>query len=207
VARLKAVVFDFGGVLVRMVDERPRKELADRLGVSLSSLDELVFSSESAQKASRGEFTVEQHWQAVGQALGIPSREMPAFLEQYWSADDVNWRLLDYIRNLRPRYKVGLLSNAWDNLRQTMHDRWGMDRLFDEMVISAEVGVLKPDPRIFHLMAERLGVEPAGMVFIDDMPLNVEAARRQGLSAIQFTETEQTLAELGKVLGEIIPPE
>jgi len=203
---IRAVVFDFGGVLVRMVDDRPRIELARKLGVPLARLDELVFYSETSQKASMGKIKVKMHWQAVGDALGIPLEQMPAFLEQYWSADDVNWSLLDFIRDLHPHYKVGLLSNAWDDLRQTMHDRWGMDSLFDEMIISAEVGIVKPDPRIFHLAARRLDVSPGEMVFIDDMLINVEAARVEGLTAIQFTDTEGTLAALQNVLNENNPP-
>ena len=189
-----------------MVDDRPRIKLAHKLGVPLSRLDELVFSSETAQKASMGKIKVKMHWQAVGEALGIPVEEMPAFLEQYWSADDVNWTLLDFIRDLRLNYKVGLLSNAWDDLRQTMHDRWGMDSLFDEMIISAEVGIVKPDPRIFHLAAQRLGVSPGEMVFIDDMLINVEAARKEGLTAIQYIDTERTLAALQAILNENNPP-
>ena len=91
-----------------------------------------------------------------------------------------------YIRKLHPRYKVGLLSNAWDDLRQTLHERWNIDGLFDEMIISAEVKMVKPDPRIFHLAVERLGVQPAEAIFIDDIAENVEAARREGLFAIQY---------------------
>ena len=139
-----------------MVDDRPRLALAEKLGMPLSYVDELVFLSDSARKASKGEITVAVHWEAVRRALGIPAEDMPAFLDKYWSADDVNWKLLDFIKGLRPRYKVGLLSNAWDDLRQTMHLRWNIDGLFDTLVISAEVKLVKPDPRIFYLAVERL---------------------------------------------------
>jgi epoxide hydrolase-like predicted phosphatase len=193
---VRAVIFDFGGVMVRMVDDRPRRELAKQLGVELSHLDNLVFFSESAQRASRGEISVAKHWEAVRQALGIAPRDMPAFLQKYWSADDVNWRLLEYIRGLRPRYKVGLLSNAWSDLRQTMHQRWNIDGLFDELIISAEVKMLKPDPRIFQLTVDRLKVLPKEAVFVDDIMENVEAARAKGLIGIQYLELDQTLAEL-----------
>jgi epoxide hydrolase-like predicted phosphatase len=200
-AKIRAVIFDFGGVLVRMVDDRPRLKLAEKLGVPLSRLDDLVFFSNSAQKASKGEFKVGQHWKAVGEALGIQPEDMPGFLEQYWSADDVNWELLDFIRNLHPRYKLGLLSNAWDDLRQTMHTRWDIDGLFDELIISAEIGLVKPDPRIFHLALERLCVQPSEAVFVDDMQVNVQAARQQGLTGIQFLDTQQTLADLQGILS------
>jgi epoxide hydrolase-like predicted phosphatase len=201
-AKIQAVIFDFGGVLVGMVNDQPRRHLAEQLGVSLSHLDDLVFFSTSAQKASLGEIGVEMHWKAVGEALGIKEEDMPQFLQQYWSADDVNWELLDTIRGLRPRYKVGLLSNAWDDLRKTMHERWNIDGLFDELVISAEVGMVKPNPLIFHLVVDRLGVQPGEAVFIDDILTNVEAARREGLVAIQFLDTQQTLADLRGLLGE-----
>lgn len=183
-----------------MVDDRPRLMLAEQLKVPLSHLDDLVFFSDSARRASRGEIKVDQHWTAVGDALGISSEDMPRFLEKYWSADDVNWELLDFIKSLHPRYKIGLLSNAWDDLRQTMHERWNMDVLFDDLVISAEVGIVKPDPRIYQLAVDRLGVGLDESVFIDDMLVNVEAARQQGLLAIQFLDTQQTLADLQVVL-------
>jgi len=198
--KIRAVLFDFGGVLVRMVDDRPRLKLAEELGVKLSLIDDLVFYSKSAQAASRGGITVRMHWEAVREALGIQPKDMPRFLEQYWSADDVNWELLEYIKGLHPAYKVGLLSNAWGDLRQTMHTRWNIDGLFDEMIISAEVKIVKPDPRIFHLATDRLGVQPAEAVFIDDMLDNVIAARQEGLPAIQFINNIQTLSELNSLI-------
>jgi HAD superfamily hydrolase (TIGR01509 family) len=199
-AKIQAVIFDFGGVLVRMIDDRPRVKLAEQLGVPVSHLDELVFFSDSARRASMGEIKVAQHWMAVGDALGIQPEAMPGFLEQYWSADDVNWPLLAFIKGLHPDYKVGLLSNAWDDLRKTMQERWNMAVLFDDLVISAEVGIAKPDPRIYRLALQRLDVGPAEAVFIDDMPVNVEAARREGLFAIQFLDTQQTLTDLQSLL-------
>lgn len=198
---IRAVIFDFGGVLIMMVDDRPRLELAEQLGVPLSRLDDLVFFSDTARKASRGEISVTQHWEAVRLALGITPGNMPGFLEKYWSADDMNWKLLDYIRGLRPRYKVGLLSNAWDDLRQTMHERWDIDGLFDAMIVSAEVKLVKPNPSIFHIAVERLQVQPGEAVFVDDMAENVDAARQEGLVAIQYHTLEQTLDELTRLLS------
>ena len=198
---IRAVIFDFGGVLIRMVDDRPRIELAKQLGIPLSRIDELVFFSDTARKASKGEITVTEHWEAVRQALGIPPTKMPGFLDKYWSADDVNWKLLEFIRGLRPRYKVGLLSNAWDDLRQTMHERWNIDGLFDELIVSAEVKLVKPDPRIFRLTVGRLHVRPAEAVFVDDMSENVDAANKEGLVAIQYQDIEQTLAALKQLLS------
>ncbi len=200
---IRAVIFDFGGVLVTMVDDRPRMELAEQLQLPLPRLDELIFFSESAQQASRGQISVVKHWQTVGEALGISLSDMPEFLNKYWSADEVNWKLLEFIKGLRPRYKVGLLSNAWDDLRQTIHERWNIDGLFDEMIISAEVKLVKPDPRIFHLAVQRLGVQPGEAVFIDDIAENISAAQREGLTAIQYLNLAQIMAELERILPTV----
>ncbi len=197
---VKAVIFDFGGVLVRIADDRPRNALANELGVSLAKLDHLVFFSPTAQQASLGEISLAKHWEAVGAELGIKPEAMPAFLTHYWSADSVNWELLDFIRTLRPGYKVGLLSNAWDNLRQSMHDRWHIDGLFDELVISAEVKLVKPDPRIFELAIQRLGVQPGETIFVDDIEENIVAANRTGLVAVQFTNNQVVMAKINEYL-------
>ena len=199
---VRAIIWDFGGVLNYMADVTPRLELAQRVGVPLEQINALVFDSQSARRAAVGELTIGQHWQEVGAALGLPPTELPGFVAQFWAADVLNTQVVELIQALRPRYKIGLLSNAWDDLRQVLDERFHVAGLFDELVISAEVGLLKPDPRIYHLAVQRLGVQPAEAIFIDDVLVNVEAARREGLHAIQFTSFEQAQAELGDLLGD-----
>lgn len=193
---IRAVIFDFGSVLVLMGDEEPRQALAAELGVGLKELNRLVFDSPSAVKAMIGELTIDQHWQAVGEALGVPFSEMPDIMGRFWSADVVNQELVRLIEELRKGYKIGLLSNAWGDLRQVLTGRIPISHLFDDMVISAEVGMGKPDPRIFRMAVDRLGVQAEEAVFIDDMLANVEAARGIGLNAIHFQNNLQLLAEL-----------
>jgi putative hydrolase of the HAD superfamily len=93
-----------------------------------------------------------------------------------------------------------LLSNAWDNLRTNIESVLKIADAFDEMIISAEVGVAKPDPRIFHYAIERLGVPMGEAVFVDDFTENVEAARSEGLFAIHFQEPDQARRELVRLL-------
>ncbi len=72
---------------------------------------------------------------------------------------------------------------------------------FDSVTISAEEGVMKPDPRIFEIALARAGVLPEEAVFVDDFAANVEGARRVGLRAIHFRSTAQALAELARLTG------
>lgn len=193
--RVRAVFVDFGGVIMRTEDKGPRSRQAERLGMTSRDLEKIVFESDSSLRASTGEISEEAHWQAVSKALGVDRQEGEKIITEFFSGDRVDTVLLDFLRSLRPDRKVGLISNAWSGLRKVITTNQFAD-VFDEMVISAEVGLVKPDPRIYQLALERLGVHPKESVFLDDMLINVEAARSLGISAIQFTQLGRTLEEL-----------
>ncbi len=198
---IKAIIFDLGGVLLRTVDFSPRDQLAARLGMKRYELEELVFGGESGERAQRGEITIQEHWETLRHELHYSTTEFKALLDEFFARDEIDSEIVETIRKLRQTYKIALLSNAWDDLRQTLHERWNIDGLFDELIISAEVKMVKPDPRIYHLAVEKLGVLPAEAVFIDDMAQNVEAARIEGLHAIWFQDTQQTMDSLNGYLS------
>ena len=82
-----------------------------------------------------------------------------------------------------------------------MNKDCNIDGLFDEMIISAEVKLVKPDPRIFHLAVQRLQVLPQEALFVDDMAENVAAAHKEGLEAIQYEGLSQTLDQIKYILA------
>jgi putative hydrolase of the HAD superfamily len=94
------------------------------------------------------------------------------------------------------------LSNAWDDLRSLLKEEFGILGVFDEVIISAEVGLIKPDPRIYQLAAEKLSIPTNQAIFIDDVAENVEAARKSGMFAIQFRSPSQIIPEINQILGE-----
>ncbi len=85
---------------------------------------------------------------------------------------------------LRGRYKVSVLSNADRSLRGRLEREPEVFCLFDDVVVSAEVGMAKPEPEVFRLAARRLGIGPAECVFVDDWDVNVNAAREVGMTAV-----------------------
>lgn len=93
--------------------------------------------------------------------------------------------------------RTALLSNSWGNTYP--RDTW--DGMFDDIVISGEVGLRKPEPEIFQLAARRLGLEPAECVFVDDLQLNVDGARAVGMTAILHTEYDETRRALETLFG------
>jgi epoxide hydrolase-like predicted phosphatase len=197
---IQAVIFDFGGVLVRTEDRAPRQGLADSLGMTYDEVNELIFDSESARRATVGEITTQEHWETLRVALNLSAEEFPRVPKEFFGGDVLDEALLDYIRDLRPRYKTGLLSNAWDDLRGVVTDEWQIADAFDELIISAEVGVAKPDAGIYELTLERLDVAPPEAVFVDDFPHNIAGAQAVGLHAIHFQASDQVRAELDELL-------
>jgi len=197
--RFRAVFVDFGGVIMQTEDKGPRTRQAERLGMTFRDLEKIFFESDSSQRASTGEIPEEAHWQAVTETLGVSRAEADKIIAGFFSGDRADAALLDFLRSLRPERKVGLISNAWSGLRAFIASQKFED-VFDEMIISAEVGVVKPDPRIYRLALEKLGAQPEESVFVDDVLANVEAARSIGMSAIQFTQPEKTLDELKQLL-------
>lgn len=199
---IQAIIWDLGGVIARTEDPTPRQKLASRLNTTPKELIRLFFFSQSALQATLGQITSRQHQEAVRSALGLSNEEFLPIWREFWAGDEVDKELVDFIRNLRPRYKTALLSNAWDNLREVLSKHWRIDDAFDEMVISSEVGIAKPDPRIYQLMLDKLRLSPDQTVFIDDFPENIEAAQTLGMQAILFHSREQAIADLRKRLNQ-----
>jgi putative hydrolase of the HAD superfamily len=95
---------------------------------------------------------------------------------------------------------VGLISNAWSGLRPWIVSSKFED-VFDAMIISAEVGVAKPDARIYQIALEKLGVSASESVFVDDFQVNVDGAHAFGMQAVHFIQPEQALQELKRLLA------
>jgi len=198
---IRAVYFDLGGVIVRTEFQAPRQHLAERFGMEYDDLLKLVYDSTTAIQATLGQISEEQQWAAVARRLHLPESETQALRDEFFAGDVTDLHLLDFMRGLHKQYKVGLISNAWSGLRPWIVAKKFED-VFDAMIISAEVRVAKPDPRIYQVALEKLGVAPAESVFLDDFPENAASARTIGMQAIHFVRPEQALAELKQILAD-----
>ncbi len=194
--QLGALIFDFGGVIVRTEDRSPREQLAEELDMTYDQLSDVIFAGESSRLASLGLITAEEHWEAVSDDLGLSANDLPRIKDHFWAGDILDFDLVELIRSFRPMYQTALLSNAWDDLRDMLADHWKIADAFDEIVISAEEGVVKPYPQIYQITLERLNLEPGQAVFVDDFIENVQAAQAFGMQTIHFRSIDQVRAEL-----------
>ena len=133
-----------GRSLVRTEFQAPRQQLAERLGMEYDDLVKIVFDSDSGIKASMGEISSEEHWDSVMKRLKRPASELDSIRDEFFAGDILDRTLVDYIRSLRGKYKTGLISNAWGDLRDFIV-REKFDDAFDKMIISSEVGAAKPE--------------------------------------------------------------
>lgn len=197
---IKTIIFDVGGVLLRTEDRRPRTMLADAFGMTYEQLENLVFNGESGHAAQRGEVSAAAHWEAVRHKLNLRHDELPSVRDTFFTGDVLDRELVDFVRRLNPPYQTALLTNAFDDARAALTERFGLGKIFDPIIVSAEERVMKPDPRIYDIALERCGVSAAEAVFVDDFPHNIRAARELGMHTVWFRSREQAIADLQKLL-------
>jgi putative hydrolase of the HAD superfamily len=198
--QIEAVIWDLGGVLVRTMDRSHRVEWEQKLQLESGELDRLVFEGDEGQAAALGKAQAADIWQSLRNQFDLSAEDRRLIEKDFWAGDRVDQELIALILELRKHYKTGLLSNAWPDLRYALEDVWEIADAFDEILISSELGLVKPDPRIYELALERLAVAPRQAVFIDDFIVNIDAARAVGLHTIRFTSSAETQARLKSLL-------
>lgn len=200
---IKAVYFDFGGVILRTEDKSPRTQLGAEFGLTYEEMERIVFGDgrfSSAARASVGAVTEEAHWLAVLRSLNLNPDHRTRIADQFFAGDQIDWEIVNFLRNLRQTHKVGLISNAWDGLRAYIR-REKIEDAFDVMIISAEVRMAKPGAGIYQHALDALGVKPQEAVFVDDFIENIVACRKLGWHGIHFRLREQALGELKALLA------
>ena len=110
--------------------------------------------------------------------------------------------MIELMRELKVEgYRMAMLTNnvrEWEPLWRTMLP---VDEIFETVVDSGFVGCRKPEPRIYELTLERIGMPAEACLFVDDLPHNCEGARKAGMSAVHFRDNEQAIAEIRAALG------
>ena len=199
--KIQVVFFDFGGVIQRTEFQAPRQQLAQRFGMEYEDIDNIVFNSPTAKQATVGQVSAEKHWEAVAKRLKVSKNEIAAVESEFFAGDVIDHAIVEYLRSLRPRYKTGLISNAWSDMREYLV-RQKLVEVFDTLTISAEVGVAKPEAKIYLFALEQAQVEPEAAVFVDDVPANIEACEALGMKGILFRDPLKAMNELNKLLKE-----
>jgi epoxide hydrolase-like predicted phosphatase len=199
---IRAVIFDFGGVMATFFRPELFQTLEAELGLQAESLSEILWRSPEWRLAEVGAIDEQEYWQRIAPRLGFHGQAertqvcIRDLQRALFGEVEVDPKMVDLVRGLRGRYRTGLLSNTSASQPQRLVQRYNLEGLFDVVVLSAAVGLAKPDPAIYRLALQRLGAAPEATVFVDDYEPNVAAAAEQGIQGVRFTGYEALVSAL-----------
>lgn len=184
----KTIIFDFFDV----IRTDSYKGWLKRRGQSLEG--EYL---EVNKKMDRGEIDVQGFMNHLSRLTGHSVEQIEKDME---AATKIDYDVLELIEDLRSKgYPIGLLSNAPSEFIRDIFAQHDLERYFDTIVISSEVGLIKPEPEIFHYILEKMDALPESTIFIDDNPHNVKAAEALGISGIVFTDVSKLQKDLDRL--------
>ncbi|MEV0717968.1 HAD family phosphatase [Asanoa sp. NPDC050611] len=202
---IRAVVFDIGGVLELCGPMDFDRRWEETLGLAPGAIGTAMADVWDA--GAVGTVTEAEVHAAMRDRLGLSTGQVEAVMSDMWQQylGTPNTTLIEYARTLRPAYRTGILSNSFVGAREREQRAYGLTDLVDDCIYSHEVGMSKPDPALWALTCERMGVPADAIVFVDDAPRLVESARAHGMAAVLFESTEQVIADLSAHLGSSDP--
>jgi putative hydrolase of the HAD superfamily len=207
---IRTIVSDFGGVLTTPLIQS-FMAFQDQTGISTETLGKAMQAAAEANggenplfEMERGEITevafLDQLTDALEPLLGHRP-EMHRFREIYFEALEPNLPMIELMQELKAAsYRMAMLTNnvrEWEPLWRPMLP---VDEIFEMVVDSGFVGCRKPESRIYELTLERLGEPAEACLFVDDVLVNVEGARKAGLRAVHFQDNEQAIREIRAAL-------
>jgi len=195
----RGLLVDWGGVMTSDVFESFRA-FCEREGISPEAVGEKFRNDRASRELliglETGELAEAEFEPRFASILGVPA---PGLIDRLFSGGRLDEAMLSAVRRARAGgIRTGLISNSWGTRR---YDRELLAELFDGVLISGEVGMRKPTPAIYELGAERIGLEPAACVFVDDLPFNLKPAAELGMATVRHRDAEQTIAELERLLA------
>ena len=204
----RGLITDFGGVLTSPLQEG-FLAYQEESGVSLEDLGRAIARATEEHgepplfELERGEIS-DREFRARIEPHLEDGFDLTRLHTLYFERMKANREMIDFVREVRGRgLRTALLTNnvrEWEPLWRAKLPE--IDELFEVVVDSAFVGMRKPDPAIYELTLERLGMAAGECVFVDDLGVNCEAARSVGMAAVRFESAEQAIPELRSALGE-----
>lgn len=199
VSKIKAVIFDWGGVCCAEGEPFASLDLQQTLQMSPNQIADKA--REIYNGYYLGQYNRESFWGAILKHFNLrednklnPSILSFAYLSSYSIYPDV----LDRALELRSKYQVGLLSNLTPEMRDNIREKHNLENFFDIQVYSCDSAVqaIKPDKKPYEVILEKIGLKAQECLFIDNSKKNIEAAENLGFQTILFLNPKQVLKEL-----------
>lgn len=198
----RGLLVDFGGVLTTNVFVA-FGGFCVREGLEPDVVRRVFREDTAARRAladlETGVLDEESFERRLAESLGLGAERADGLIGRLWADLKPDREMIEAVAAFRARgVRTGLISNSWGTALK--YEPAVMERLFDALVISHLEGMRKPDPRIYALAAERVGLPPEELVLVDDLPGNLKPARAMGMATVVHREAEETIAELEQLL-------
>ena len=189
--KFKAVIFDFGNVIINIEFQRIYQTFAKFTSKPVAYIEKKIIEDQIFRRYESGQFTDEEFREVIRQTLGFPLSDHE--VDTAWNAVllDIPIDRIDLIHNIRQKYPVYLLSNtnnihitASNNYLKKTHGIRSLDNLFDKLYLSYEMGMWKPDAEIYHEVLRSNKLQPNEVIFFDDNLHNIESAKAIGMQTI-----------------------
>jgi epoxide hydrolase-like predicted phosphatase len=193
---IEAVLFDIGGVLEFTPRTGWEQRWATELGMSFDEFERRL--APVGRPGSLGEITLHGAERRIASVFGLDEASLRRFMDDLWEEylGTLNEELTAFFASLRPSYRTGIVSNSFAGAREREQAAYGFEDLCDTIVYSHEVGYVKPDPRIYEIACQRLGIGAERTLFLDDVQRNVDGALAVGIEAIRFVDTQPAIRAL-----------
>ncbi|MGW7272012.1 HAD family hydrolase [Streptomyces sp. NPDC054864] len=190
------VILDIGGVLEITPETGWVQRWETRLKMSPGTVHERM--RDVWRAGSVGSISEPAVREQISARLGLDGPETEAFMADLWTEylGTPNEDLITYLRGLQGRCRLGILSNSFVGARERETTLYRFDDWAEQIVYSHEIGIEKPDPRALEAACAGLNARPEDCLFIDDVALNVEAARATGMQAHQFEDNARTITRI-----------
>jgi putative hydrolase of the HAD superfamily len=190
------VILDIGGVLEITPETGWVQQWEERLKLPLGTVNERM--RDVWRAGSVGSISERQVHEQVAARLDLEAPQVEAFMADLWTEylGTPNEELIAYVRGLRGNCRLGILSNSFVGARAWETAQYHFDDLVEQIVYSHEIGIGKPDPRAFEAACANLDVRPENCLFIDDVPVNVEAAQAAGMQGHLFEDNAPTFTRI-----------
>lgn len=198
---IRSVIFDFGGVLLRWRPEEITRDFYSDHGLR-DALKHAVFQHPDWIDMDRGTLSEDLAAERFAARMGRPPEEMRQLLERVRDSLTPIGESFAIVKSLAmqgiPLYALSNMPASTFSYLRDRYDCWGV---FEGIVISGEIGMIKPEPDIFDYIARRYDLVPSETIFVDDHLSNVESGARLGFRTIHFSTPQQCAAEFHSLLG------
>jgi HAD superfamily hydrolase (TIGR01509 family) len=198
-SRIKAIFFDFGGVILKTFDGVDHDAIEAEFGLEPRSLVRWVYRDSRWRDYEIGKCTMEEWHDSIREAMasGGVSEHAEPLLKRFLEAERlINHDMVGLIKRLHGNYTLGIISNTIPGMMERLRTLLDFVDLFDIVVGSGDLGIAKPDAGIFLHATKLAGVEPPQSVFTDDRADFAEAARAVGMKGLHFTKYELFVEDL-----------